>query len=168
MEEEKEGKVTLVEELLSYFEERLRQASNKSPLRIDTPSEMKRIENLIRTNLDSLETDVRRKIDRRVREIVAETERERKRLERERRKKELEEEYVQRFGIHFRIQHLILFVSCILLIITGLPLKFYYTQWAKVMFQLLGGFKTAGLIHRVGAMGLIIVAVYHTLYTIFS
>ena len=34
------------------------------------------------------------------------------------------ERMFQRFGVNFRAQHILMFVSCIILIITGIPLKF--------------------------------------------
>ncbi|MDI6809273.1 MAG: cytochrome b/b6 domain-containing protein [Candidatus Eisenbacteria bacterium] len=78
-----------------------------------------------------------------------------------------EKEYL-RFGLSFRIQHWVLLGSCLVLIITGIPLKFHETGWARVFFGLMGGVKTSGLIHRVGAAGLGFVAVFHVFYTFFS
>jgi cytochrome b subunit of formate dehydrogenase len=42
--------------------------------------------------------------------------------------------------------------SFLLLVITGMPLKFYYTDWAKVMFGMLGGAEAARTLHRFGAI----------------
>jgi cytochrome b subunit of formate dehydrogenase len=71
----------------------------------------------------------------------------------------------QRFSLNFRIQHVILFSSCIVLILTGLPIKFHDTAWAAAMFGLMGGIQNSALVHRVGAVGLIGVGLYHLLYT---
>jgi hypothetical protein len=38
------------------------------------------------------------------------------------------------------------------LVITGMPLKFYYTAWAKALFAVLGGAETARTLHRFGAL----------------
>jgi formate dehydrogenase subunit gamma len=84
-----------------------------------------------------------------------------------REQKPKEKEYL-RFGISFRIQHWVLLGSCIILIITGLPLKFHETAWARFFFGLTGGVRNSGLIHRIGAVGLGFVAVYHVIYTFFS
>lgn len=73
-------------------------------------------------------------------------------------------EYV-RFSLNFRIQHVVLFTSCIVLILTGLPIKFHDTGWAATMFSLMGGIQTSALLHRIGAVGLIGVGLYHLLYT---
>jgi len=40
-------------------------------------------------------------------------------------------------------------VSFLSLAMTGIPLKFSYTPWAKTIAGFLGGFQTAGFIHRV-------------------
>jgi cytochrome b subunit of formate dehydrogenase len=42
--------------------------------------------------------------------------------------------------------------SFLLLVLTGMPLKFYYTEWAKVLFGLIGGPDTARVLHRFGAL----------------
>jgi cytochrome b subunit of formate dehydrogenase len=46
-------------------------------------------------------------------------------------------------------------VSFMSLALTGLTLKFSYTGWARVLSRLLGGFESAGYIHRVGAVFMI-------------
>lgn len=73
-----------------------------------------------------------------------------------------------RFGRNFRFQHMVLFVSCILLIVTGMPLKFPDWEPLQGLIRLLGGIENSRLIHRIGASGLIFVAAYHLLYTILS
>jgi cytochrome b subunit of formate dehydrogenase len=42
--------------------------------------------------------------------------------------------------------------SFLLLVITGMPLKFYYTDWAKTMFSVIGGPDTSRALHRFGAI----------------
>ena len=42
--------------------------------------------------------------------------------------------------------------SFLLLVITGMPLKFYYTDWAKTIFNLLGGAEVARSLHHFGAI----------------
>ena len=42
--------------------------------------------------------------------------------------------------------------SFLLLVITGMPLKFYYTDWAKALFHVIGGAETARALHRLGAI----------------
>jgi cytochrome b subunit of formate dehydrogenase len=71
-----------------------------------------------------------------------------------------------RFNLNFRIQHMVLFSSCIVLILTGLPIKFHDSAWAAFMFNAMGGIQTSSLLHRIGAVGLIGVGLYHLLYLV--
>jgi len=70
----------------------------------------------------------------------------------------------ERFGWNFRTQHMILLVSCLILILTGLPLKFHEARLSQLFFDLVGGVQMSTLIHRIGAVGLIAVGAYHLLY----
>ncbi|HEY6968689.1 MAG TPA: hypothetical protein VJA94_05775 [Candidatus Angelobacter sp.] len=60
-------------------------------------------------------------------------------------------EYV-RFTRLNRTLHVTMGVSFIFLALTGLSLKFSYTAWAVKLAHLLGGFQTAGFIHRLSAI----------------
>ncbi len=51
-----------------------------------------------------------------------------------------------------RVLHIIMIVSFMSLALTGMTLKFSYTGWAVILSHLLGGFETAGYIHRVAAV----------------
>jgi len=51
-----------------------------------------------------------------------------------------------------RILHICMIVSFMSLALTGLTLKFSYTKWAAVLSHLLGGFESAGYIHRSAAV----------------
>jgi len=57
-----------------------------------------------------------------------------------------------RFTPFERFLHLLVVSSFLLLVITGMPLKFYYTSWAKVIFNLLGGAEVARSLHHFGAL----------------
>ncbi len=70
----------------------------------------------------------------------------------------------ERFSMNFRTQHIVLMVSCVILIITGLPLKFHEARVSQLFFDLIGGVQMSTLIHRIGAVGLIAVGGYHLLY----
>lgn len=83
-------------------------------------------------------------------------------------KKEWQKDTFQRFNIYFRIQHIMLFSSVIILIITGLPIKFPNSSISKFMMSVMGGISTQGILHRIGAVLLIGFYVFHTLYTIFN
>jgi thiosulfate reductase cytochrome b subunit len=51
-----------------------------------------------------------------------------------------------------RFLHGLVITSFLLLVITGMPLKFYYTDWAKTMLGIMGGQAVAAVLHRVGAL----------------
>ncbi len=72
----------------------------------------------------------------------------------------------QRFTWNFRAQHLLLLSSCLLLILTGLPLKFHEARLSQIFFDLVGGVQTSTLLHRIGAVGLILVGGYHLFYLV--
>jgi cytochrome b subunit of formate dehydrogenase len=57
-----------------------------------------------------------------------------------------------RFTPFERFLHLLVVTSFLLLVITGMPLKFYYTEWAKVIFHLIGGASVARTLHHFGAI----------------
>jgi cytochrome b subunit of formate dehydrogenase len=59
-----------------------------------------------------------------------------------------EEKMYWRFGLYERFLHFLIIVSFLTLAMTGIPLKFSYTPWAKTLASFLGGFQTAGFIHR--------------------
>jgi cytochrome b subunit of formate dehydrogenase len=66
-----------------------------------------------------------------------------------------------RFSRLNRLLHLFMIVSFMGLALTGLTLKFSYTPWAATLSHLLGGFETAGYIHRLAAMVMLGVFVVH-------
>jgi len=51
-----------------------------------------------------------------------------------------------------RFCHFLIIVSFLILVSTGMPLKFHDSAWAKVMFDLLGGAHVAAKLHRFGAI----------------
>ena len=61
-------------------------------------------------------------------------------------------EWFTRFVPFERFLHFLVVTSFLLLVITGMPLKFYYTDWAKVLFGVIGGAETARALHRLGAL----------------
>jgi cytochrome b subunit of formate dehydrogenase len=58
----------------------------------------------------------------------------------------------QRFTRLNRALHALMIVSFIALAVTGMSLKFSYTSWAAFLSRMLGGFETAGFIHRAAAV----------------
>ena len=83
-----------------------------------------------------------------------------------------DKEYFQRFGLQFRFQHIVLFLSTTVLIFTVIPLWFLgksqHIWWNKDTFEMIGGIGKISSIHRGSALVLILLSVYHLLYTILS
>ncbi len=67
----------------------------------------------------------------------------------------------QRFTRLNRVLHILMIVSFISLALTGMTLKFSYTGWAVILSHLLGGFQSAGYIHRFFAVVMLSVFVIH-------
>ena len=67
----------------------------------------------------------------------------------------------QRFTRLERTLHALLIVSFIALALTGMTLKFSYTRWAALVSRRLGGFESAGFIHRSAAVLMFGVFVVH-------
>ncbi|OGP33169.1 MAG: hypothetical protein A2X88_01405 [Deltaproteobacteria bacterium GWC2_65_14] len=74
----------------------------------------------------------------------------------------------QRFNRNFRFQHMVMFISVILLILTGMPLKFPEFVLSRYVVALWGGIHNSTLVHRIGAGMLIYFMVHHMLYTVLS
>jgi len=75
---------------------------------------------------------------------------------------------VTRFDVHQRIQHLLLMVSFILLVLTGLPIKYHdwaISQWWVDVWR---GIETIRLVHHLAAYLMITVCVYHLVYIGYS
>ena len=69
--------------------------------------------------------------------------------------------YFYRFSLNQRIQHLILAVSVVLLVLTGMPLKFSDASWAPYLYALFGGIKYAPIIHKTFGAILMVLFFYH-------
>ncbi len=63
-----------------------------------------------------------------------------------------DEEQFTRFQPFERFLHFLVVTSFLLLTITGMPLKFYYTDWARAIFNIFGGADVARSLHHFGAV----------------
>lgn len=70
----------------------------------------------------------------------------------------------KRFTLNQRIQHIIFFMSFILLAYTGFPLKFPDEWWSRWMIASVGGFDNRTLIHHISGFLMIGVSIYHVAY----
>lgn len=60
-----------------------------------------------------------------------------------------------------RFCHLLVIVSFLVLVATGMPLKFHSAPWAQAVFAWIGGVQVAGRIHRLGAILTLVYFVVH-------
>jgi cytochrome b subunit of formate dehydrogenase len=60
--------------------------------------------------------------------------------------------FVWRFHAFHRWTHAAVIVSFLLLVITGLPLRFSDAFWAPSIIAMMGGVEAAGVLHRIGAL----------------
>jgi cytochrome b subunit of formate dehydrogenase len=67
----------------------------------------------------------------------------------------------RRFNRFQRTLHLFMLISFLTLALTGMTLKFSYMAWADWVSWLLGGFEAMGVLHRMGAITLIVVFMVH-------
>jgi formate dehydrogenase subunit gamma len=78
------------------------------------------------------------------------------------------EEQFQRLSLNLRLQHFVMLSSIIILVITGLPLKFHEAAFSHAIISFFGGITNSALVHRFAATGLIGVGAFHLLYTVFT
>ncbi|MBU0618335.1 MAG: hypothetical protein KKI02_11505, partial [Planctomycetes bacterium] len=67
-----------------------------------------------------------------------------------------------RFPPFERFLHSLVIISFLMLVATGMPLKFYYTRWAQVIVSLFGGLEVTTALHRAGAVLTFIYMGLHT------
>lgn len=74
------------------------------------------------------------------------------------------EKYFFRFTVNQRLQHILLATSVIVLVLTGMPLKFHETLWASYLYNRFGGIALAPTIHRIAGVTLLLLFLYHVVY----
>ncbi len=157
---------TLREELYAYLDAQIRERLHEEVDDEFVQELRSRIDSQIEEGLNRLETEIRADIHAEITRKVGEIRRAREKEEREKReKKKLE---VERFSLNVRLQHATLFTGVIILIITGLPLKFHDAAISEFVIRMLGGIDSSRFLHRVGATMLIAVSIYHLFYLIFT
>ncbi|MGB9736394.1 MAG: formate dehydrogenase subunit gamma [bacterium] len=75
---------------------------------------------------------------------------------------------IERLSKNQRVQHIILLISMIMLSLTGLVLKFHNNAFSKWLIKLEGGIWVRGMIHRIFAIILILLSIYHILWVTFT
>lgn len=76
-------------------------------------------------------------------------------------------EMVTRFSVSQRGQHLVVMISFTLLMLTGLPQKFYDQFWAQAIITFLGGIDLARQIHHISAWVFAVSAGYHLVESLY-
>lgn len=79
-----------------------------------------------------------------------------------------EEETFLRFGWNFRFQHIVLLTSTVMLILTGVPLKYPKNSVSQFIIGWFGGSAGARSVHHFFALGLIFVGIYHLVYSFWA
>jgi len=74
---------------------------------------------------------------------------------------------VKRFNTYHRIIHVVMALSFIGLVASGMPLKYSYAPWAAWLMKLFGGYESAGFIHRVCAVITFGYFIAHILYVVY-
>lgn len=70
----------------------------------------------------------------------------------------------QRFTPFHRVSHFMLIISFFGLVLTGIPLAFQDQAWARWLYETMGGYPTAGYIHRICAGLTFLCAFLHFAY----
>ena len=73
-------------------------------------------------------------------------------------------EQIKRFDKPFIAQHIILFTCVLLLIVSGIPMKFPNQAWAHWVVWLQGGMKARALIHHTAGQALVLLGIFHFAY----
>jgi predicted CXXCH cytochrome family protein len=90
------------------------------------------------------------------------------RIETRRREEERSEPQFQRLSLNQRVQHWVLISSFSALIVTGLPLTAPHSAISRGVITFLGGMGARAIIHRVAALVLVVVVIYHLGYVLLS
>ncbi|MCF6159628.1 MAG: hypothetical protein E3K32_13900 [wastewater metagenome] len=73
-----------------------------------------------------------------------------------------------RFNIFHRFSHFLIIISFFGLVLTGIPLAFRGYDWARWLYELFGGYPTAGFIHRICALITFFAAFLHFIFLFYN
>ncbi len=79
-----------------------------------------------------------------------------------------QERRFKRMTLNQRIQHIIMMTSFFSLVITGFPVTFPDSPISGTIVNLLGGFTMRSALHRLAAVVLILLSIYHTCYIVLT
>jgi len=72
---------------------------------------------------------------------------------------------VERMTTAQRVVHLVLMVAILMLVISGLALAYHEQGWAHAIIALMGGLGGRNIVHKTGAILLVLVFIYHVVAT---
>ncbi len=76
--------------------------------------------------------------------------------------------YIEIMPLFFRLQHLILMITVIVLALSGFTILFHRTGASEILVAMEGGFEMRGLLHRSSAIVLVALIFYHLFYVLFT
>ena len=79
-----------------------------------------------------------------------------------------DDRWVERLTLSQRVQHFLIFITMMVLLLTGVILSFHDSWWAAGLVQLEGGMAARGLAHRTAAVVLMLLSVWHACQVIFT
>ena len=77
---------------------------------------------------------------------------------------EYQGKHIERFGLPWRIGHLLLLLSVMTLVLTGTSVLFAHSEWAPMVMKQLGSPKVAAFLHRAAASVFLGVFLWHLVY----
>ncbi len=79
-----------------------------------------------------------------------------------------DDEIFIRMNLSERIQHILLIITFLVLIVTGLPVFFYKVPFLKSIFFTEQSFYVRGIFHRIAAVLMILNLIWHIFYSLFT
>lgn len=76
----------------------------------------------------------------------------------------MEQKSYQRFNLFERWQHIILFTTVTMLVLTGFPLRYYDIPFWRWVYSLFGGLEVARVLHRIFGIIFIVDFIIHVVY----
>ena len=76
--------------------------------------------------------------------------------------------YFFKFTATQRVQHITIAICVIVLVLTGMPLKFHDNFWANYIYALFGGIKVAPVVHKIAGTVLMVLFLFHLIYVVYS
>jgi len=77
------------------------------------------------------------------------------------------QKYFYKFTPIQRAQHITIASCVIVLVLTGMPLKFHDALWAPYLYALFGGIKVAPVVHKIAGTVLMLLFMFHLIYVFY-